>query len=265
LPRQGSRSFVPALVKSLGAVGTPTYLSSLVDFIGSLTPHDRVTVTRYSTRAPPEFLAHRNFSDKLAARYLEHYYPYDPFYAHWCDQQKPGVVPLRRFNNREFKQGLYIAEFLYESAICDEVGVLLDDGPCITLAIFLERSLKRFSGRDIERMELAFPSIAAVHALHRRLDAPRSDISTSDGTPPKPVHRPSRDLPTDLWSELTTRERDIIGLILAGYPSSGIADRLGITPGTVRIHKQSIYAKLDITTEREIFLQYIDFMATRHS
>jgi DNA-binding CsgD family transcriptional regulator len=252
-------------VKTLGAVGTPSYLTTLVDFIGSLTPHDRVTVTRYSTRTSPEFLAHRNFSDKLAEQYLEHYYPYDPFYAYWCHQQKPGVVPLRRFNNREFKQGLYIAEFLYQSAICDELGVLLDDGPCITLAVFLERSRKRFSGRDIERMERAFSSIAAVHALHRRVDAPRSHVLTSNETPPKPVHRPSRDLPTDLWSELTTRERGIISLILAGYPSSSIADRLGISPGTVRIHKQSIYAKLDITTEREIFLQYIDFMATRRS
>jgi DNA-binding CsgD family transcriptional regulator len=265
LPGKRSRFFVPALVKTLGAVGTPSYLGTLVDFVGLLTPHDRVTVTRYSTRAPPEFLAHRNFSDKLAARYLEHYYPYDPFYAYWCHQQKPGVVPLRRFNNREFKQGLYIAEFLYQSAICDELGILLDDGPCITLAVFLERSLKRFSGRDIERMERAFPSIAAVHALHRRLDASRLHIPTSVKTPPKPVYRPSRDLPPDLWGELTTRERDIIDLILAGYPSSSIADRLGISPGTVRIHKQSIYAKLDITTEREIFLQYIDFMAIRHS
>jgi DNA-binding CsgD family transcriptional regulator len=52
-----------------------------------------------------------------------------------------------------------------------------------------------------------------------------------------------------------------VALVLAGHPPAGVAARLAISPGTVRIHRQRIYAKLDITSEREIFLQFIDFMA----
>lgn len=257
--RQGALR-VPELERLLAAVGTGDYLGRLVDLIGSLAAHDRVTVTRYSTERRPEFLTHRNFSDALVARYLDIYYPYDPFYAYWCETLKPGVVPLRRFTDRALKHGIYIAEFLYQSVIRDEVGVLLDDGRPTTLAVFLERSTRRFTVRDIDRLERAFPAVAAIHALHRRLAAPDRGPQLAS-VPLKPAGGNERGLPTGLWPELTRREREIVGLILAGHPSSGIAERLGISPGTVRIHRQSIYAKLDITSEREIFLQYIDFMS----
>lgn len=249
-----------ALAAALAAVGKPDYLGRLIDLIGSLASHDRVTAVRYSTEARPEFLTHRNFSDELAERYLEVYYPYDPFYAYWRDQERPGIVPLRRFTTREFKHGIYIAEFLYRSVIADEIGVLIEDGGHWALAIFLERSTRRFGTRDVDRLEAAFPSLAAIHELHRRLAAPAL-TGRASAEPGKPAARPSHRLPKELWTNLTGRERDVVELILAGHPSSGIAERLGISPGTVRIHRQSIYAKLDITTEREIFLQYIDFMS----
>ena len=70
--------------------------------------------------------------------------------------------------------------------------------------------------------------------------------------------RPPADdnLPQRLWPELSSRERQLVRLVLAGHPTALIAKRLGITVGTVKNHRRSIYRKLDITTERELFLQY---------
>lgn len=51
-------------------------------------------------------------------------------------------------------------------------------------------------------------------------------------------------------------ERGLVQLILAGHPSVNIAERLGITVGTVKNHRRRIYEKLDITTERELFLRF---------
>lgn len=53
---------------------------------------------------------------------------------------------------------------------------------------------------------------------------------------------------------LTDREVEIVSLILLGHPNVGIAERLGIGLGTVKNHRYRLYSKLDITTEREIFL-----------
>jgi len=57
---------------------------------------------------------------------------------------------------------------------------------------------------------------------------------------------------------LTPRERDIVELVLRGYPNALIARELHISPGTVRNHRHRLYAKLDITTEREFFTLFLD-------
>ncbi len=249
------------LAALLHAAGSAEYLGGLIDFIGGLVAHDRVTVTRYSTLRPPEFLTHRNFDDALVERYLDIYYPFDPFYGYWCANERAGVVPLRQFSSRELKQGLYIAEFLYQSVIRDEVGVLLDDGPQATLAVFLERSNENFRSHEIERLEKAFPLLQAVHEVHRRLQSPLPRKDSSAPASPHRARSPDSRLPEELWLGLTAREREIAALILAGHPSNAIAERLRISTGTVRIHRHNIYAKLDITSEREVFLQYLDFLS----
>ena len=45
---------------------------------------------------------------------------------------------------------------------------------------------------------------------------------------------------------LTARERDIAMLVCEGQSNSAIADALGLSAGTVRIHLHNIYIKLDI-------------------
>ena len=227
---------------AIAAAGTPDYVGRLVDFVGSIAAHDRVTVTRYSSRARPAFVTYRNFSAALVERYLSVYYAFDPFNAYWCERQRPGVVALRQVRTRDGEAGRYVGEFLDQSAIRDEVGVLLADGPDTTLGVFLERRNRSFASTDIARLQAAFPAIAAVHDAHRRLSVPALKPHQTEG------------LPRQLWPHLTPRERDVAGLMLAGHPTNNIARRLGITQGTVRNYRHSIYGKLDITTERELIL-----------
>lgn len=57
---------------------------------------------------------------------------------------------------------------------------------------------------------------------------------------------------------LSPRECEIVELILTGHPTTLIAEKLGLSRGTVKNHRRRIYDKLDITTERELFLMYIE-------
>jgi DNA-binding CsgD family transcriptional regulator len=61
-------------------------------------------------------------------------------------------------------------------------------------------------------------------------------------------------LSESLSRRLTPRERDIVQLTLAGHPTVSIAKRLGLAVGSVKNHRTRIFRKLDITTERELFL-----------
>lgn len=63
--------------------------------------------------------------------------------------------------------------------------------------------------------------------------------------------------------DLTPRESDIVKLILQGYPNSKIAEQLEISPGTVKNHRWRLYYKLDITSERELFLLFLSELLSR--
>lgn len=53
--------------------------------------------------------------------------------------------------------------------------------------------------------------------------------------------------------KLSPRERQIVEKTMRGYSSAAIAEKLELSLGTVRNYKRNLYAKLDITSEREIF------------
>lgn len=64
-------------------------------------------------------------------------------------------------------------------------------------------------------------------------------------------------LPPSFAACLTEREQEVAMLTLRGYPVIEIARRLGLSRGTVKNYRLSIYRKLDITTERELFGEYM--------
>lgn len=65
------------------------------------------------------------------------------------------------------------------------------------------------------------------------------------------------DLPAGMAAQLSEREQQVALKMLQGYPVIEIARRLGLSRGTVKNYRLSIYRKLDITTERELFGEYI--------
>jgi DNA-binding CsgD family transcriptional regulator len=67
-------------------------------------------------------------------------------------------------------------------------------------------------------------------------------------------------LPHSWLAPLTQRERQIVMLTLEGHPIAGIAKRLGVRPGTIKNHRLRLYQKLDITTERELFLTHMQHL-----
>ena len=63
-----------------------------------------------------------------------------------------------------------------------------------------------------------------------------------------------------LAGRLTRRERDIVGLALQGHPVTAIAARLGLSENTIKSHRKRLFAKLDITTERELFVMFVEHL-----
>ena len=56
--------------------------------------------------------------------------------------------------------------------------------------------------------------------------------------------------------ELSPREREILELVAGGFPNKEIADRLGLTDGTVRWHLRHVYNKLHVRSRTEAALKF---------
>ncbi len=57
--------------------------------------------------------------------------------------------------------------------------------------------------------------------------------------------------------QLSKRELEILGLLAKGYLYKEIADQLGITPGTVRVHLHTVYEKLHVSSRTEAVVKYL--------
>lgn len=58
-------------------------------------------------------------------------------------------------------------------------------------------------------------------------------------------------LPSVSFTDLTARERDVLGLICEGLADKEIAARLKLAPNTVRNHVSTVYSKLDVHSRSE--------------
>jgi DNA-binding NarL/FixJ family response regulator len=61
--------------------------------------------------------------------------------------------------------------------------------------------------------------------------------------------------PADAFAELTGREREVLAMIADGHPNARIAERLYLSPKTVRNHVSSIFAKLHVADRAEAMLR----------
>ncbi len=57
-------------------------------------------------------------------------------------------------------------------------------------------------------------------------------------------------------ARLTSRERDVLELFLAGFGVASIAQRLFVSPHTVRSHMKRLFAKFGVSSQRELREQF---------
>jgi DNA-binding CsgD family transcriptional regulator len=118
--------------------------------------------------------------------------------------------------------------------------------------------------RDRPSGHAALPGNRVLHVEPLEPDFPlapggRMYVIERLGLTPAPLS--PRTLIARFGQGLTPREQEIVGLVLEGHPSATIAKRLGIGRGTVKNHRRRLYDKLDITSERELFLLYLEWLS----
>lgn len=186
-------------------------------------------------------------------------YLLDPFYRDWLQHPEPRFNSLDAVAPPGFRQSDYFREYyaplgLYDEAMC---FFQLSETQCLGLSFGFYSHRRRVDpGQLAERINTLFPVLQAMveqfwlsSSLNLQSDADPAELYLLD---------------TFASDILSNREQEITRLILLGYSSKGIAERLGITPGTVKNHRKHLYAKLQINSQAELFNLFLLYQNKAH-
>ena len=256
------------------SVGTPQFYKTSLRLVSTLIPGEFESVTVYSKRTRPKLLhfeatphtGHDHEVAEIVSRYNTAFFRFDPYYRYWREVATPGVVPLYEIPDLLDRDELYVTSYMPAMQMADDVVIFLPVPADRAVALGRERSW-RYEKDEINRLKLLYPLLAGLNETHLRV----TNISLANEPFLEDDNEVTAPLPLDFStavdaftsSGFTPREREIIRLLLAGFSNSFIAKRLEIGVGTVRNHRKRIYAKLDVTTEREIFSLFIGYLANK--
>lgn len=247
-----------ALPRVVDDVGTERFAARLVDALLQVLPFDWWMVMVYRQHASPEMLC-ENFTGSWRERglttYLGAFYILDPFFLMSRTLDHPEVCRLADIAPDGFEDSEYHRAHYATGRIGDEVGYLWPLEPGVTLAISLERSENRdrFSADEVRHLEAVQPLLYALARRHWAAAHPRS-ASPHDQEVGRVVQAAAENFGRDV---LTPRECEVVKLVLRGYSTKSISQTLGISPGTVKVHRENIYAKLNVSTQAELFNLFI--------
>lgn len=214
-----------------------------------------MVITQYPHRAPPVALSHD--LDEIQAAITVQFYatgPYllDPLYQHCRANGAPGVYRLFDLANDAFLRSPYYRTFFRKIRISDEIGLLMRQESRGWIIISLARRARRprFTDEERDRLQQAMPITEAAALRHWR-----------DAAQPGSLGVVSQDdwLTNFGKGHLSSREQQIVQLVLLGHSSPSISAHLGITEGTVKVHRHNAYSKLRICSQAELFA-----LAARH-
>lgn len=246
------------LPKVASAAGTPDFAQQLVAAIRQVVGFDWWMVMIYREHANPEMLCD-NFTGSWRERglttYVGGFYVLDPFYIMSRSLDHPEVCRLGDIAPDGFLESEYHRAHYASGRIGDEVNYLWPLEPGITLAISLERSEngRPFTDEEVRRMEAVQPLLHALACKHWSLVRQKA-------VPPPGLElgRLVQEAATNFGRKLLTpRECEVVKLVLRGYSSKSISQALGISPGTVKVHRENIYEKLGVSSQAELFNLFI--------
>jgi DNA-binding CsgD family transcriptional regulator len=244
----GSEAFSPALTGLLQAIAPYTY-TVVFGFRGSARPLDLYD----------DFPAFRR--QVFVTDYQEGPYLLDPFYLAATRPVASGLYRIRDLAPDRFYQGEYFRNYYIQTGLTEEIGFFVDIPEDAMVVLSLMRNEKPFSSREMRALGELRPVVEAAIRRHWSDLPSRFDRSAKSSHGPALETAIERSFHSFGDGILTAREREIVEHTLKGHSAEAVGRILGISPGTVRIHRRNIYAKLRISSQGELFSRFIQTLS----
>jgi DNA-binding CsgD family transcriptional regulator len=228
---------------------SPAFIPALLACVKRLVDFDFIMVFAYAGTTRPLTLGdtldkarHRIIADD----YADGPFLLDPFFQLAEKGRKAGCFRLHDVAPDHFRRSEYFRVHYSRTGIGEEIGVFFDLGRGLTGVTSFGRwhSSPPVTRLDLDILRALEPAIGALCAGHW------ANLHS----------KPDQSQPAVLrFQMLTQREAEIVTMILQGHSTESIAMHLGISPGTVKIHRKNIYRKLEVSTQAELFAVFMGF------
>lgn len=242
---------VPALLGAvIAAVGTNDFCTALTAWLQAVCPYSYTVIFGYHQAEPPIEI-YDDFPKDRRRVFVDDYvggpYHLDPFYLGAIGPTPAGLYRLKDLAPDRFYQGEYYRTYYMRTGIAEEIGYFASMPQDCHVVLSLMRKESVFSASNFRKLQEVAPVVTALMSHHWR--GLREDF-TKRGAPHTGQNAPDLD-------RLTPREKEIVSYILRGHSAEATGLALGISPGTVRIHRRNIYGKLKISSQQELFAQFL--------
>jgi DNA-binding CsgD family transcriptional regulator len=261
-----SREWHDQISGVIAAQNTDKFPAVLVKALRSVVPFDNSVIFGYQNQEIPICL-YNTFNPQQHVVFVADYqagpYLLDPFFKVCNEKITPGLYRLRNIAPDRFYHSEYYHSYYRRTGLSEEIGFIisLPDENMLTISLMRAGTSPQFSDRDMAKLRRTEPVIHALVAHHwTNLATEHADIISSNNQDPAIGIHITSSFESFGKNILTPREREVVSMVLRGHSSDSIGQQFGISTGTVKIHRKNLYAKLDISSQSELFSLFISHL-----
>ncbi|WP_421866922.1 response regulator transcription factor [Motiliproteus sp.] len=234
-------------------------IEQLVDVkavILSLERRGKVPTLIFETRVPAN-KRRSHIDDYFSGAFL-----LDPFCLAVEEGLAPGFYHLSEIAPDDFTQSEYYRVYYREAQLVDDAYYIMELAPGVQLSLALGRlgAAPPYSETELTLLRQIRPVVEAVLLRYWQQQS-GTDQALPQEPPPGLRDQIEAAFNNFGSSLLTQREREVAHLLLRGHSSKSAARKLDISPDTVQMHRKNLYAKLDISSQAELFVLFIEALS----
>jgi DNA-binding CsgD family transcriptional regulator len=246
------------LAQCIDSIATENFPQRLTDALKSLADFDYSVVFAYYQSERPLCLFH-TFSPEKRAVFVDDYlkgpYLLDPFFKACGRQVETGLYRIRDVAPDRFYQSEYYRSYYIQTGLAEEIcyTFYLSHGVAVIISLMRSGDSSRYSAREFRLLDVVTPVVVSLARRHWQDVPDKFDTETADNESHQDRSLIENTVSVLFGQRITPRETQVVAQVLEGHSSDSIAKSLGISVGTVRIHRRNIYAKLRISSQQELF------------
>lgn len=244
-------------------IGREKLSQELIEILRNLVDFDTAVIVEYQLGDKP-IIHHNDLPPKNIDSQIENFvksaFVLDPFYRAALDRKISGIHRLSDLAPQGFRKTEYYRSYFKLTKIKDEIGYVfhLNKDKFINISLGRLASSCRFKVRELNTLDSITRIVESIC------------IAQWGQERTEKLAIPGNSLPMQLDTALkyfgtaflTDRETQVVQLFLHGHSTKSIAEKLCISPETVKLHRKNSYAKLDVSSQAELFYLFIDSLSS---